>query len=107
MSDKLTKVSLDTVFDSDGTDWARLDAMTEEDIERAIEDDPDWAAFNDLSDHQKRAGFLLVRGEDEEWRWVLRDASGTVVGQSTQGYRFKGDAIGAVKDLFENIAKAA
>ncbi|WP_373487654.1 hypothetical protein [Blastomonas sp.] len=81
--------------------------MTEEDIERAIADDPDWAAFNDISDDQKRAGFLLVCGHDEQWRWVLRDASGTVVGQSTHGFRFKGDAIGAVKVLFESISKAA
>lgn len=26
----------------DKTDWARVDAMTDEDIERAMRDDPDW-----------------------------------------------------------------
>jgi uncharacterized protein (DUF4415 family) len=26
-----------------GTDWARLDAMTEEELEAAIASDPDWA----------------------------------------------------------------
>jgi len=30
------------------TDWARVDAMTDEDIERAIADDPDWADFKDI-----------------------------------------------------------
>ncbi|MBB4402317.1 MULTISPECIES: BrnA antitoxin family protein [Rhizobium/Agrobacterium group] len=32
----------------DGTDWARVDAMTDEDIERATRDDPDWAGFEDI-----------------------------------------------------------
>ncbi|CAN7401032.1 BrnA antitoxin family protein [Neorhizobium tomejilense] len=30
------------------TDWARVDAMTDEDIDRAIADDPDWAEFKDI-----------------------------------------------------------
>ncbi len=32
----------------DKTDWARVNAMTDEDIERAIADDPDWAEFRDI-----------------------------------------------------------
>ena len=30
------------------TDWARVDAMTDEDIDRATRDDPDWAGFEDI-----------------------------------------------------------
>lgn len=30
------------------TDWARVDAMTDEDIERAMRDDPDWVDFIDI-----------------------------------------------------------
>ena len=30
------------------TDWARVDAMTDEDIERAMRDDPDWQDFIDI-----------------------------------------------------------
>jgi uncharacterized protein (DUF4415 family) len=30
------------------TDWKRVDAMTDEDVERAIADDPDWAEFRDI-----------------------------------------------------------
>lgn len=30
------------------TDWERVNAMTDEDIERAIADDPDWADFRDI-----------------------------------------------------------
>lgn len=30
------------------TDWARVDAMTDADIEAAMRDDPDWADFIDI-----------------------------------------------------------
>lgn len=32
----------------DRTDWARVDALTDEDIERAMRDDPDWQDFMDI-----------------------------------------------------------
>lgn len=32
----------------DRTDWARVDALSDEDIERAMRDDPDWAEFIDV-----------------------------------------------------------
>jgi len=32
----------------DRTDWTRVDAMTDEDIERAMRDDPDWADLIDF-----------------------------------------------------------
>jgi uncharacterized protein (DUF4415 family) len=32
----------------DRTDWARVDALTDEDIERAMRDDPDWADLIDI-----------------------------------------------------------
>jgi uncharacterized protein (DUF4415 family) len=30
------------------TDWARLNAMTDEEVEASIADDPDWAEFKDI-----------------------------------------------------------
>ncbi|MCA3622951.1 MAG: BrnA antitoxin family protein [Methylobacterium sp.] len=32
----------------DQTDWARVDALTEEQLERSIANDPDWAEFKDI-----------------------------------------------------------
>ena len=32
----------------DKTDWARVDAMTDEEIERAMRDDPDWKDHMDI-----------------------------------------------------------
>ena len=31
------------------TDWARVDALTDEDIERAMREDPDWADHIDVN----------------------------------------------------------
>ncbi|MBB4063451.1 BrnA antitoxin family protein [Gellertiella hungarica] len=30
------------------TDWARVEAMTDEEIEAAIKDDPDWEGWEDI-----------------------------------------------------------
>jgi uncharacterized protein (DUF4415 family) len=30
------------------TDWARVDALTDDDIDKAIANDPDWAEFKDI-----------------------------------------------------------
>jgi uncharacterized protein (DUF4415 family) len=30
------------------TDWARFDALTDEEIEAAVANDPDWGEFNDI-----------------------------------------------------------
>jgi uncharacterized protein (DUF4415 family) len=30
------------------TDWARVDALTDDDITKAIANDPDWAEFEDI-----------------------------------------------------------
>lgn len=32
----------------DKTDWARVNAMADEDIERAMRDDPDWQDYMDI-----------------------------------------------------------
>lgn len=32
----------------DETDWARLDALTEDDIKAAMADDPDWVGFEEI-----------------------------------------------------------
>jgi uncharacterized protein (DUF4415 family) len=32
----------------DKTDWARIDALSDEDIKTAMRDDPDWAEFMDI-----------------------------------------------------------
>ncbi|CUX10929.1 MULTISPECIES: BrnA antitoxin family protein [Rhizobium/Agrobacterium group] len=51
--ERIVRYSLDEIREKiargeDRTDWARVDAMTDEDIDRAMRDDPDWAGFEDI-----------------------------------------------------------
>ncbi len=39
------------------TDWARVEAMTDEDIERAMRDDPDWKDHMDIDWSKARMVF--------------------------------------------------
>lgn len=39
----------------DQTDWAKLDAMTEEELQAAIADDPDWQGFPPPEEWSKHA----------------------------------------------------
>lgn len=44
--ERITRVSpKDLAMMKDETDWARVDALTDEDIERAVAEDPDAAPF--------------------------------------------------------------
>jgi uncharacterized protein (DUF4415 family) len=44
----ITIVSRDAPRRKGKTDWKRLDAMTDEEIEASIANDPDWQEFKDL-----------------------------------------------------------
>ena len=45
------------------TDWTRVDALTDEDIERAVVDDPDQSFWTDEDFHA---------AQDESWRSLSR-----------------------------------
>lgn len=52
-NERIVKYSVDEIRQKiasgeDRTDWARVDAMTDEDIERSMRDDPDWAEWIDV-----------------------------------------------------------
>ena len=49
----------------DQTDWARFDALTDEDIERSIEGDPDWEPFRDI-DWSKGGAHRPERAQDAD-----------------------------------------
>ena len=63
MKEKITRVTLEDIRSGklkDQTDWARVDAMTDEDIERAIAEDPD-------SDFDLANSTLVYVGKVTEW----------------------------------------
>lgn len=52
-NERIVKYSVDEIRQKiasgeDRTDWARVDAMTDEDIKRSMRDDPDWAEWIDV-----------------------------------------------------------
>lgn len=52
-NERIVKYSVDEIRQKiasgeDRTDWARVDAMTDEDIERLMRDDPDWTEWIDV-----------------------------------------------------------
>lgn len=53
-NESITRVSLDEILERRArgekslTDWARVDALSDEDIKAAMRDDPDWAEFMDV-----------------------------------------------------------
>lgn len=44
------------------SDWARVDAMTDADIETAMRDDPDWADFRDIDWSKMVAVYPIPKG---------------------------------------------
>ncbi len=44
------------------TDWARVDALTDEEIDKAIADDPDWAELKDIDWSEAVVLFRRRRG---------------------------------------------
>jgi uncharacterized protein (DUF4415 family) len=68
MSDKLTRMRLGERFEESLTDWARLDALTDEEIAAAIRDDPD--AFEPEPGSLEHA--LVVRASRPRQRLTLR-----------------------------------
>ena len=54
----ITRVSLETARPGK-TDWARVDALTDEDIEAAVRDDPDAAPI--LSEEETKEWFKTAR----------------------------------------------
>jgi uncharacterized protein (DUF4415 family) len=44
------------------SDWARIDAMTDAEIEAAMRDDPDWADFRDIDWSKVIAVYPIPKG---------------------------------------------
>jgi uncharacterized protein (DUF4415 family) len=71
MKEKITRVTLEDIRSGKlkgETDWARVDAMTDEDIERAIAEDPD-------SDFDLANSTLVYVGKVTEWTPPPRKAA--------------------------------
>lgn len=88
MNERITRVGLDDPIES-RTDWARLRSLTEDDLERAIADDPDTFTV-----HRRpvKMRFEVFQDKANEWRWKLVHGNGSVIADSAEGYRDRRDA---------------
>jgi uncharacterized protein YegP (UPF0339 family) len=64
------------------TDWARVDALTDADIEAALQDDPDAV----LLEPYALGTFVIYRDTDGLFRWHLSLPNGQLLASSSEGY---------------------
>ncbi|MDM7956419.1 hypothetical protein [Blastomonas sp.] len=93
--------------DPSQTDWARLRAMTDDDIEAAIEADDGTFALTPDDLQADGPGFKFALGDDNLWHWRFYADSGKLMAQSGIGYPNTLDAIAAADEFRSIIAKAA
>lgn len=72
------------------TDWKRLDAMTEDELEASIANDPDWAEFNDID--WSRAVLVMPVRKKAISIWIDEDVLDYFKKQGT-GYQGRMNAV--------------
>ena len=109
MSGNFTRIGLDEDRDGSATDWARLRALSDEEIETAIASDPDAYSIEeaDLIGRPKSSySYLLYRDARGSWRWALRSADGQVLAVSGNSFDSREKAEFAISELREAILGA-
>lgn len=92
MSGKITRISLDEALKAAATesqtDWHRVRALTDKDIDAAIASDPDsWAPDeNELKRRPKPGHYQVYRDGTGKYRWRLLAADGSVVAEGAQAF---------------------
>lgn len=82
MNAKLTRIGLDTESDESQTDWARLSALTDPDIEAAIAGDEDSYAFEQGEKLGRKGAsfrYQIYRDAGRNWRWRLLSAQAEIL----------------------------
>lgn len=104
MNGKHFKTDLDAELES-RTDWERLRALTDDQLDAAIDLDPDSFAQTDIEKIGRSgasANYLVYRDRAGKFRWRLRGANGDVLAVSPEGYATRQaveDAIAQLRDV--------
>ena len=102
MSDKLTRMRLGEGLDQSLTDWARLDALSDEAIAEAIRDDPD--AFEPEPGSLEHA--LVVRAGRPRKRLTLRLDADLVDWFKAQGSSYQARINAVLRAYVERARKS-
>jgi uncharacterized protein (DUF4415 family) len=102
MSDKLTRTRLGEGLDQSLTDWARLDALTDEEIAAGIQNDPDSFEPEPGSlDHAQ-----LVRASRPKQRLTLRLDADLIAWFKAQGPSYQPRMNAALRAYVERARKS-
>jgi len=109
MNEKITRARLGEVVSEDRTDWERLRAITDEELEAAIAEDRD-ASISADGESGPIVG-MVFKDSRGQWRWRLLNSAGEPIADSPHGYSSRDQVDKAIKELRQAItafaAKAA
>ena len=109
MSAKFTRIGLEEESEASRTDWARLRALTDAEIEAAIADDPDSYAFAQGEETGRKGAsfrYQIYRDAGDSWRWRLLSAKGEVLAVGGQGFPTRKDVRAAIANLRDALLGA-
>jgi uncharacterized protein (DUF4415 family) len=101
MSGKLTRMRLGEGLDQDLTDWARLDALTDEQIAEAIRNDPD--TFEPDAEWFERA--LILRPSRPKQRLTVRFDADLVEWFKARGPGYQSRMNAVLRAYYEHVCK--
>ena len=89
MNGKVTRIDLSAEPEGSRTDWTRLRALTDDEIEAAVAEDPDAYLFGEhelLGRKGASYRYEIHRDSGGEWRWRLLSANGEVLAIGAQAF---------------------
>jgi uncharacterized protein YegP (UPF0339 family) len=102
MSGDITRISMTEAVKEDRTDWQRVRAMTDDQIDAAIASDPDTFAMDDKAATAKKPldfVYFIYSDGGGEWRWRLERSDGRVLAYGAEAYATQNDVTRAVAAL--------
>ena len=102
MSEKLTRMRLGEGLDQSLTDWARIDALTDEEIAEAIRNDPD--TFEPEPEWFEHA--LVLRARRPKQRLTVRFDADLVEWFKSQGAGYQTRMNAVLRAYYEHMRKA-
>ncbi|GAA0639031.1 hypothetical protein GCM10009424_12210 [Sphingomonas ursincola] len=89
------------------SDWARVGAMTDSEIDAAIAADEDTFALTPADLQSNSPGFKFVDRGEQNWCWLFYGEEGELLARSGQTYRNMVDAVAAADQIRRSFAQAA
>jgi uncharacterized protein YegP (UPF0339 family) len=109
MNAKITRIGLEEGSEESRTDWARLRALTDAEIEAAVAGDPDSypiAQGEEIGRKGASFRYQIYRDPGDTWRWRLLSAQGEVMAVGGQGFPSRKEVQAAIATLRDALLGA-